>query len=204
MILSVIHALIPNHWIPLIAVSKAEKWTNKETLLVTFITGVAHTTSTIIIGVIVGFVGIKLSESYNYITRVAAPVILLLIGVIYFLIDLKSSYHHHHYHFDINDQTLKNRKSKLAIITSLSIAMFLTPCIEIEAYYFQATTIGWSGIFIVSLVYLLITLIIMLVLVHLGLKGVNRFNSHYLEHHEKRITGIVLMLLGLLAYFVEI
>jgi cytochrome c biogenesis protein CcdA len=200
----VIHALIPNHWIPLIAVSKAEKWTNKETLLVTFITGVAHTTSTIIIGVIVGFVGIKLSESYNYITRVAAPVILLLIGVIYFLIDLKSSYHHHHYHFDINDQTLKNRKSKLAIITSLSIAMFLTPCIEIEAYYFQATTIGWSGIFIVSLVYLLITLIIMLVLVHLGLKGVNRFNSHYLEHHEKRITGIVLMLLGLLAYFVEI
>src|ERR1035437_3262170 len=118
LLLGLIHPLIPNHWIPLIAVSKAEKWTNKETLLVTFITGVAHTTSTIIIGVIVGFVGIKLSESYNYITRVAAPVILLLIGVIYFLIDLKSSYHHHHYHFDINDQTLKNRKSKLAIITS--------------------------------------------------------------------------------------
>ena len=200
LILSLIHASIPNHWIPLIAVSKTEKWTNKETLFATFITGFAHTISTIIIGIIVGFVGIKLSESYSYITKIAAPIILLSIGIIYFLIDLKSSHHHHH--FEIKDQ-IKNKKSKWTIIISLSIAMFLTPCIEIEAYYFQAATIGWLGIFIVSMVYLMITLIVMFALVYLGLKGVNRFNSHYLEHHEKRITGIVLILLGFLAYFVE-
>jgi hypothetical protein len=200
LLLSVIHALIPNHWIPLIAISKTEKWTDKETLFATFITGFSHTISTIIIGIIVGFVGIKLTESYNYITKVAAPIILVFIGIIYVLIDLKSSDHHP---FEINEQTIENRKSKLAIITSLSIAMFLTPCIEIEAYYFQAGIIGWLGILIVSSVYLLITLILMLALVYLGLKGVNRFQSHYLEHHEKRITGIVLILLGLIAYFVE-
>jgi cytochrome c biogenesis protein CcdA len=200
LILSLIHASIPNHWIPLIAVSKTEKWTNKETLFATFITGFAHTISTIIIGIIVGFVGIKLSESYSYITKIAAPIILFSIGIIYFLIDLKSSHHHHH--FEIKDQ-IKNKKSKWTIIISLSIAMFLTPCIEIEAYYFQAATIGWLGIFIVSMVYLMITLIVMFALVYLGLKGVSRFNSHYLEHHEKRITGIVLILLGFLAYFVE-
>jgi len=176
--LSVIHALIPNHWIPLIAISKTEKWSNKETLFATFITGLSHTLSTIIIGIIVGFIGIKLSESYNYIIKVAAPLILLLIGVIYFLIDLKTS--HHHDHFDINGQKIKNKKSKLAIITTLSIAMFLTPCIEIEAYYFQAAIIGWMGITIVSLVYLGITLIVMIVLVYLGLRGVNKFSFHYL------------------------
>lgn len=201
LILSVIHALIPNHWIPLIAISKTEKWTNKETLFATLVTGFSHTLSTIIIGIIVGFIGIKLSESYSYITRIAAPIVLILIGVIYCLLDLKSSHHHHHH--EIDNQKLKNRRSNLAIITSLSIAMFLTPCIEIEAYYFQAGTIGWIGIFIVSLVYLLITLFVMLFLVYLGLKGVNRFNSHFLEHHEKSITGIVLILLGLLAYFIE-
>lgn len=201
LILSVIHALIPNHWIPLIAISKTEKWTNKETLFATFITGFSHTASTIIIGIIVGFVGIKLSESYHYITKVAAPVILILIGIIYFLIDLKSAHHHHH--SAVDKQISKNKKSKLAIIVSLSIAMFLTPCFEIEAYYFQAGTIGWLGILIVSVVYLLITLIIMFALVSLGLKGVNKINSHFLEHHEKRITGIVLILLGLLAYFIE-
>jgi nickel/cobalt transporter (NicO) family protein len=202
LILSVIHALIPNHWIPLIAVSKSEKWTNKETLSATFITGFSHTASTIIIGIIVGFAGIKLSESYSYITKIAAPVILLSLGIIYLLIDLRASHHHHH-HFEINDLSLKDKKSNWAIIISLSIAMFLTPCVEIEAYYFQAATIGWIGILMVSLVYLLITLIIMLTLVYLGLKGVNKFKSHYLEHHEKRITGVVLIILGFLAYFVE-
>jgi len=202
LILSIIHALIPNHWIPLIAISKTEKWTNRETLFATFITGFSHTLSTIFIGIIVGFVGIKLSQNYNYITRIAAPLILILIGIIYFVIDLRSSHHHHH-HFEVNEQKLKNKKSHFAIILSLSIAMFLTPCIEIEAYYFQAATIGWLGILIVSSVYLLVTLIIMFSLVYLGLKGINKINSHYLEHHEKRITGIVLILLGLLAYFVE-
>jgi cytochrome c biogenesis protein CcdA len=202
LILSIIHALIPNHWIPLIAISKTEKWTNRETLFATFITGFSHTLSTIFIGIIVGFVGIKLSQNYSYITKIAAPLILILIGIIYFVIDLRSSHHHHH-HIDVNEQKLKNKKSHFAIILSLSIAMFLTPCIEIEAYYFQAATIGWLGILIVSSVYLLVTLIIMFSLVYLGLKGINKINSHYLEHHEKRITGTVLILLGLLAYFVE-
>jgi len=47
------------------------------------------------------------------------------------------------------------------------------------------------------------TLTIMVTLVYLGLKGVNKFNLHLLDHHEKAITGVVLIVLGLLAYFVE-
>jgi nickel/cobalt transporter (NicO) family protein len=117
------------------------------------------------------------------------------------LIDLRSS-HHHHLHFGLIDQD-RNKKSKLTLILSLSSAMFLTPCIEIEAYYFQAATIGCMGTFIVSSVYLLITLVIMFTPVYPGLRGASKFNSHYLEHHEKSITGIVLIILGILAYFVE-
>ncbi len=200
MLLGLIHPLFPNHWIPLIAISKTEKWTNKETIVATLITGFSHTLSTIIIGIIVGFVGIKLSESYSYITRIAAPLILLIIGVVYLLLDFRSSHHHHH--FEIND-ALKNRKSKTAIIFTLCIGLFFSPCIEIEAYYFQAATQGWLGILVVSLVYLIMTLSIMVSLVYLGLKGVNKFNLHFIDHHEKSITGIVLILLGLLAYFVE-
>jgi nickel/cobalt transporter (NicO) family protein len=201
MLLGLIHPLFPNHWIPLIAISKTEKWTNKETVIATLITGFSHTLSTIIIGIIVGFVGIKLSESYSYITRVAAPLILVLLGIIYLLMDFRSTHHHHH--FELNNASLKNRKSKTAIILSLCIGMFFSPCIEIEAYYFQAASQGWIGIFLVSVVYLIMTLSIMVALVYLGIKGVNKFNSHFLDHHEKAITGVVLILLGLLAYFVE-
>jgi len=198
--LSVIHALIPNHWIPLIALSKTERWNTRETLFATFITGFSHTVSTIIIGVVVGFAGIELSENYGHLTKIAAPVILLVIGVVYFLMDLRTEHHHHH-HFDLKDRDRK--KAKIAVITSLSIAMFLTPCIEIEAYYFQASTIGWIGILIVSLVYLLITLFVMFTLVYVGIKGFNRLNSRFLEQHEKGITGIVLILLAFIAFYIE-
>lgn len=198
--LSVIHALIPNHWIPLIALSKTEKWTTRETLSATFITGISHTISTIIIGIVVGFAGIELSENYGHLTKIAAPAILLVIGVLYLLMDLRSG-HPHHPHFELNDRDRK--KTKFAVITSLSLAMFLTPCIEIEAYYFQASSIGWTGILIVSLVYLFVTLIIMLTLVYLGMKGIKNLNAHFLEHHEKGITGIVLIILAFIAFFVE-
>jgi nickel/cobalt transporter (NicO) family protein len=203
--LSTIHALIPNHWIPLVTLSKTEKWSRSETYFATFITGFSHTASTIIIGFVVGFIGVKLSESYELVTKIAAPVILLLIGLVYIFLDIRKERHHHHHnhdHFKI-EKAGKKAKNKWAILISLSVAMFLTPCVEIEAYYFQAGTIGWAGIFIVSAVYLVMTLLIMFLLVNLGLKGIDRFNSHYLEHHDKRITGIVLVILAVLAYFVE-
>lgn len=39
LILSILHALIPNHWLPLIAVGRTENWTQNQTLLTTIITG---------------------------------------------------------------------------------------------------------------------------------------------------------------------
>lgn len=201
LLLSLIHALIPHHWIPLIAISKAENWTKRETYFATFVTGFSHMLSTIIIGIIVGFVGIKLSESYSEITSLAAPTILLGMGIIFLILDLRTSKHHHH--FDIDGERIKNKRSKTAIITSLGLAMFLTPCLEIEVFYFQAANYGWAGIFVVSAVYLVMTLLFMLLLVYLGLKGIDRFNSNFLEHHAKSITGVILIILGLIAYFVE-
>jgi len=111
--------------------------------------------------------------------------------------DLRHTHTHNH-----GIKSSGKRGSKAAIIGSLSFAMFFSPCIEIEAYYFSAGLMGWSGIFIVSVVYLIVTVLGMLILVDVGLRGVKKLNWHFLEHHEKRVTGTVLILLGILAYFV--
>jgi nickel/cobalt exporter len=201
LILSLIHALIPNHWIPLIAISKTEKWTQGQTLLATAITGFAHTFSTILVGIAVGLMGYRLSSSYSVVSTLAAPMILLGLGLIYVVIDLCGMHHHHDHNPSAVSGTGKSKWS--AILISLSVSMFLTPCIEIEAYFFQAGSIGWVGIFIVSAVYLLMTILVMLTLVYLGFNGMKTFHSHFLEHHEKGITGAVLIALGLLAFFVK-
>ena len=196
-LLSLIHASIPNHWLPIIAISSSEKWTRRETLFATAAAGFAHTASTILIGILVGFLGYTLSESYEPMVRVAAPVILISLGLLYLFMDLKQTHTHNH-----GIKSSGKRGSKAAIIGSLTFAMFFSPCIEIEAYYFSAGLIGWSGIFIVSVVYLIVTVLGMLILVDVGLRGVKKLNWHFLEHHEKRVTGTVLILLGILAYFV--
>jgi nickel/cobalt transporter (NicO) family protein len=197
-ILSAIHACIPNHWLPLIAVGKSEKWTQRQTLQATLITGIAHTLSTILIGILVGLIGFKLSASYSVISETIAPAILIGLGVIYIIVGFRHHNHHHELNPLINEPVQKKSRW-LAVITSLSLAMFLTPCIEIEAYYFQAGTMGWPGIFMVSDVYVTTTVLAMLLLVFLGMKGVNAFRSGFLECHEKQVTGAVLVLLGILA-----
>lgn len=108
LVLSLIHALIPNHWIPLIAISKTEQWSQRRTLWSTAITGFAHTFSTIIIGIVVGLIGYKLSASYEVITKVAAPVILIGLGVIYLVLDLRGGHHHHsHEHNQPSDKNFQ-------------------------------------------------------------------------------------------------
>ena len=203
LVLSIIHAAIPNHWIPLLAIGKTEKWTLKETLSATVITGFAHTLSTILIGVIVGLIGIKLSGSYDLIIEYVAPAILTVIGIIYIISDYKNRGQHHN-HANLEAANIRgSSKSKTGILISLSIAMFLTPCVEIEAYYFQAGMIGWKGIFTVSAVYTFTTVLLMLIFVFAGYKGTQRLRLHFLEHHEKLITGLVLVGLGILAFLVE-
>ncbi|NVO20709.1 MAG: hypothetical protein HXX13_13490 [Bacteroidetes bacterium] len=194
-LLSAVHATIPNHWIPLLAVGKAEKWNLGRTLSATVITGFAHTLSTILIGVIVGLAGYKLSENYSFVSEKIAPSILILLGAIYIIIDRS---HHHHSHSHEHGVSSKGKISRSVLFT-LSLSMFLTPCIEIEAYYFQAGKMGWAGIWTVSAVYTFTTVLFMAGLVGLGYQGIQRIRSHYLEHHEKLITGIVLVGLGILA-----
>jgi nickel/cobalt exporter len=198
-LLSLAHAAIPNHWLPIVAIGRAENWTQRETILVTGISGFSHTLSTVLVGITIGFIGISLSNNYTFISERIAPALLILLGLIYIVIDQMNHRKHTH---DVDTEKVKNR-SKWAIITSLALAMFLSPCLEIEAYYFQAGAAGWMGILLVSAVYVIITVSGMLLLVFLASKGVRSIQSHFLDHHEKLISGIVLILLGVLALFVR-
>ncbi|KAF0141819.1 MAG: hypothetical protein FD122_1374 [Stygiobacter sp.] len=199
-LLSIVHASIPNHWIPLVALSKSEKWNEKLTMGITAIAGFAHTFSTIIIGIIVGFMGYKLSGSYSFIVGVIAPSILIFLGIIYLALSIRSNKYHHHHDIHIDD---KKKKTTAAIILTLTISMFFSPCLEIEAYFFVASKLGWEGIIAVSVIYTIITIAGMLLLVWLGMKGVKKIKSHFLEHHEKTITGILLVILGIAGYFIR-
>lgn len=199
LLLSIIHASIPSHWLPIIAIGRSEGWSRNDALMVTGMSGLAHTLSTVIIGVTIGFIGHELSSRYEFITGVAAPLILIALGLFYIIMDLLKNRKHNH---AAGNESL-NRKSKWTIAITLSVAMFFSPCLEIEAFYFSAGTLGWTAIAVVSLVYIVVTISGMLILVDLGLKGINRLRLHFIEHHERLISGIILIVLGVSGFFIE-
>jgi nickel/cobalt exporter len=197
-LLSILHPLIPSHWLPMIAIGRAEKWSRSETLWVTAIAGTAHTLSTVIIGMIIGLVGYNLSTLGEYVTGYIAPAILVTLGIIYLILDARRS-HHEHIKVDSVSQ-----KTKVAIVISLCIEMFFSPCLEIEAFYFTAGTLGFIGVVVVSIIYMVITVSIMVLLVYYGLKGVEKIQWHFLEHHPRLIGGLVLIALGVFTFFVKL
>ena len=88
-----------------------------------------------------------------------------------------------------------------AVLSTMSAAMFFSPCLEIESYFLSAGAFGNAAIISVALIYTLITILGMLFLVGFTLSGLHRLNLHFMEHHEKRITGTVLILTGVVGFF---
>ena len=196
LIISLLHAVIPNHWLPVIAIGRKEGWTVEEITYVTLIAALAHGISTVLLGFFLSYLGAELAEKVNQFTHIIAPSIFSMLGVFFIY------RHHKHKHFHLSEE-IKQKKSKRRIITALVIAMFFSPCMEIEAFFLlagaQARWFVWS----ISLMYLLITTTGMLLLVRYAYKGVLKLNWHSLEHNAGIITGLTLVATGIITFFVS-
>ena len=199
LILSVIHALIPNHWLPLVAVANAEKWSPRELYLVGFASAFAHVLGTIVLGILLGLVGIRLSETFESYAHIVAPVVLIVLGLIYFWINLP---HSHGTPSGVVVETY--RKSKVRWILVFVGLMFLSPCLEVESIFLTAGGYGLQSVLLLSLVYGVCSILSIMLMIYLVYKGSKIFaNNEFIEHNEKRITGLVLIIVGLLSFFLH-
>ena len=194
LILSVLHALIPNHWLPVIAIGKREGWSKREVLSVTFVSGLSHVLSTLMIGWMLAFFGWQMSGSFKMLTQYFAPGVLVVLGIIFI-------YRHHvHKHFHIEEQ---KRITKIKIVAALAVAMFFSPCLEIEAYFLMAGTESWRWVVLLSLIYFAVTLTGMLLWTNFAYKGLQKFNWHALEHETGIVTGATLIITGIISFFIN-
>ncbi|GAB3931824.1 hypothetical protein [Larkinella terrae] len=196
-LLGAVHAAIPNHWLPVALIGRSENWSMRETLGVAALSGFFHTLSTVILGVLIGAIGVELSEQLESQTRWIASLILIFMGLVYFAVHNPHSAHEH------VPKGLSGR-SKRAIVGTLALAMLLSPCLEIETFFFTAGTLGWPAVATLSVAYTAITILCMVGLTALSFRGLARLQWHWLEHHEKQITGGILIALGILNFFIEL
>lgn len=61
----------------------------------------------------------------------------------------------------------------------------------------------WTGISAVLAIYVGVTVLGMVLVVNFGLKGTEKVKSGFLERHGRSVTGIVLIVLGVLSYLMQ-
>lgn len=196
-LLAMVHALIPNHWLPLVAVAKAEGWKRKEVNSITLLAALAHVTGTVILGLVLGFIGKELEEEYGKIIYTTSALLLIVFGLIYFTVNLP--HHHHHEQKDV----AAFKRSKRRWIMIFVFMMFLSPCLEVESLFLSAGVYGMGLVGLLAVIYAIVSISGILLLVNLGHRGVKLLSAEFIEHNEKRISGIVLILVGIISFFIH-
>ncbi|MFN3246406.1 MAG: hypothetical protein ACK42K_06870 [Leptonema sp. (in: bacteria)] len=190
-LLALIHGSIPNHWLPFIALSRAEKWSTKKLIMIISIGAIFHSLSTAILGFFISYFGYYIS-SISQLEKILPTFFMVFLGMIYLIID-----HQEHY----NDPLKKKSINPIFSVMLLYLGMFFSPCLEIEAIYFSVGRYGLTSFVLISLIYTIITLVSMLTFSYLAYKGLLKYFPKILEKYEKRMIGLVLIILGIFSFY---
>lgn len=191
LLLSFLHATIPNHWLPVVAIGKKGGWSAAKATRITVMAGAAHAFSTVLIGMLVSLAGWQLSAVAAHWMELAAPVMLIVLGLTF----IWRHYYHQHFHLHA---VIKEELPESQLIAALAAAMFFSPCLEIGAFFLVAGSQGFWAVFSLSLLYTITTIAGMVIWVQLVWHGLRLANWHTLEHYAGIISGIVLVLAGVI------
>lgn len=194
LLLSLLHAAIPNHWAPVLAVARAEGWPLRRAVGVTMVAGMAHVSSTVLLGLALGLLGWRLSARFSQFAGVAAPALLVLIGVLYAL----SGPGHQH----PNPAPVVSRP-RGRVVLGLAATMFLAPCLEIQTFFLAAGAHGPVTLALVMGTYLVVSVGAMSALVAAAYTGLRRLRLAGLVRQERRFTGAVLVAVGIAGFFID-
>jgi len=188
--LSLVHTLIPSHWLCFVLVGKAQGWSRSRTLAITAIAGLIHVVVNVGLGAALVAAGrtIMQHEHHEHLLTQISAAILIVLGVVYLVAHALHAGHHHEH-----DKSVTGRTAVLA----LSFSLALSPCSASIILTIVATAgAGWSMILAIAAVLLVTTVPVMLLLVGLTSLGIERLQFALFEKYEKLILGIVLCIVG--------
>jgi ABC-type nickel/cobalt efflux system permease component RcnA len=94
-----LHAAIPTHWLPFVLTARVQKWSRSKTLLITALAGSGHVLFTAILGFLVAWCGIVLSNKIGSWFPMIAGGALLTFGLYYVIQQLRGKGHGHSHAF---------------------------------------------------------------------------------------------------------
>lgn len=189
-----LHALAPDHWMPFAVIAKAQKWSRLRLMGITFISGIGHVAISIIISIIGILSGFSLSKLKGVEGHRGEVVLWLLIGlgIAYTIWGIKKAKEYKHR--EISQEELKVKT--VAVWTIFAIVV-LGPCESLVPLLFLGYSYGWAGVIIVSIVFSIVTIIMMLAQSLLAFMGIQLLKNDIAERYAHAFAGVVIVLTGI-------
>ena len=189
------HVLLgPDHYLPFIALARAGKWSKRKTFLITFLGGLAHILSAVLLGV----AGIYLGAEFSKIKAIEsmrgdlAGWAFIAFGLVYFVWGMRKAF--------------KNKIQKEATgnaILWIPIAIFvLGPCEPlIPVMMYAAVKGGMAAVVFVSFIFGIVTVTTMLGVVFAASFGFNLLPMKNMQRYTHSFAGLTICLCGLAIQF---
>ncbi|MEQ1723373.1 MAG: sulfite exporter TauE/SafE family protein [Pseudobdellovibrio sp.] len=203
--ISVLHSMIPTHWLPFVLASRTQKWSWSKTQSILLIAGFGHIIMTTLLGAVIFALGLGVYHNIQRYFIAIASFSIAAFGA-YQIWQYKHGHKHTHCDHDHEHDHSAELKSKSrdgwAILSLLSLLTF-SPCESFLPVYLSAVGYGWQGFVALSLVLAVGTLTTMLGFTWLSSKTINKYQMQWLEDHEKLIVGLGLIALAVLMLIIE-
>ncbi|MES2005542.1 hypothetical protein GWC95_04740 [Sediminibacterium roseum] len=194
-LLALMQALIPNHWLPLAALSRSENWTRQRLELMACICACAHVMGTLLLGISFGIAGTKLSHTYETYLHLAAPIVLILFGIAYFLVANKNERRDESYE--------QEKRTGKAWMVGIFLMMLLSPCLEVHDLFIAAADYGFNNILLLAMFYAMVNISGVLLITFLASKWSGRIYAKHGNTRQKKITALLLVLVGAASFFIH-
>ncbi len=219
--LGFIHTVLgPDHYLPFIVMSRARKWPLSKTLFISFLCGLGHVLSSVILGVVgiaLGVAVFKLENIESFRGGVAAW-LLISFGFAYFIWGLwraiKNRPHKHiHFHADGEKHEHKHvhkaghthvheeKKKNITPWIMFTIYVF-GPCEPLSPLVmYPAAKHNTGGVVLVALAFGLTTILTMLTIIAVMSWGASFVRLGKLERYTHAIAGAMIFISGLSVQF---
>ncbi|UCC41707.1 MAG: sulfite exporter TauE/SafE family protein [Candidatus Aminicenantes bacterium] len=217
-----VHTVLgPDHYLPFIVIGRARKWSHLKTLFISFLCGLGHVLSSIVLG----FIGIALGiavfqlEAIESFRGGLAAWLLISFGFAYFIWGLhralrKKPHKHIHIHADgAKHEHVHSHESAHSHVHEETKKKSLTPWILFTIFVFgpcepliplimyPAAKHNIAGVVVVSVAFGLTTILTMLAIIAISSWGVSFVHLGRLERYAHALAGAMIFISGLSVQF---
>lgn len=179
--ISLLHAIVPHHWLPYVIVGRRQGWQTRKIITLLSVGALVHTLSTLAVGLAIGYLGHEIGQRLEAFHGIIPGLILVAFGSGFFLSNSK------HFHGEFNEKVAAS---------SLIFMLGLSPCLVVAPVFIILGPLGLANVVKISLVMSMVSILGMTFFGWLAIKGLNSVKLEWLEQHESRVMGTLLMILG--------